>query len=81
MNLERRNLAQILNDAKIDYYREYQRLYAMFYEITLNSYGNTLRDHCSERFDYIPFRGTCICLDDFEDFYNIKFEKIPRTSI
>lgn len=76
----RRNFAQILEEAKIDIRREYDRLYSSFFlQKTYDGMGNNLSlyDHCQMNFINIPFRGTCLTLDDFDDFYNIHFEKIP----
>ena len=42
-------------------------------------YGNcySLKEHCAMNFINIPFRGTCLSLDDFDDFYDIHFERVP----
>lgn len=79
--MERRNFAQILKEAKVDIRREYDRLYANFY--LHNSYNvegrmRSLRDYCASQFGEIPFRGTCVNLDDFDDFYGFHFEKNPK---
>ncbi len=76
--MERKNLSQILKDAKIDYKREYSRLYELFYETEIDSMRNVLRDACAANFWNIPIRGTCLSLDDFDDFYEINFEKKPE---
>lgn len=78
--MERRNLAQILDDAEIIIEREYERLYCSFYRQKIfDGFGNnmSLYEYCQMNFINIPFRGTCLLLDDFEDFYNIHFERSP----
>lgn len=78
--MERRNLAQILEDAEISIEREYERLYSSFYrQRTFDGFGNNLSlyEYCQMNFISIPFRGTCLTLDDFEDFYNIHFDRNP----
>ena len=37
----------------------------------------TLKDFRALNFGNLPFRGTCISLDDFDDFYGYHFEKVP----
>ena len=76
--MERKNFAQVLKAAKIDYKREYRRLYDMFYESEINQEKNVLRDACATNFWNMPIRGTCLSLDDFDDYYEIKFEKEPE---
>ena len=78
--MERRNFAQILEAADIDIKREYDRLYSSFYlQKIQDMYGNcySLKEHCVANFINYPFRGTCLSLDDFDDFYDIHFEKVP----
>lgn len=78
--MERRNFAQILEAANIDIKREYDRLYSSFYlQKNYDMYGNcySLKEHCAMNFINIPFRGTCLSLDDFDEFYDIHFEKVP----
>ena len=78
--MERRNFAQILKEAKVDIRREYDRLYSLFYlnkTFQLNNSMLSLRDYCACYFYSLPFRGTCLNLDDFDDFYGFNFEKVP----
>lgn len=78
--MSRRNFAQILEEAKIDVRREYDRLYSSFYlQKVIDDFGNnlSLSEYCQVNFINIPFRGTCLTLDDFDSFYNIHFEKVP----
>ena len=76
--MERRNLSQILKDAKIDYRREYDRLYEIFYELGTGKKDQVLRDACANAFWNMPMRGTCLSLDDFDEVYGIHFEKEPH---
>ena len=50
----------------------------MFYESEINQEKNVLRDACAANFWNMPIRGTCLSLDDFDDYYEIKFEKEPE---
>ena len=79
--MSRRNFAQILEEANIDIRREYDRLYGSFFlQKTFDGMGNSLSlyEYCQMNFINIPFRGTCLTLDDFDDVYNIHFEKVPN---
>ena len=78
--MERQNIAQILKEAKIDIRREYDRLYSLFYlnrQCQVNNELISLRDYCAYSFFSMPFRGTCLSLDDFDDYYGFHFEKVP----
>ena len=66
--MPRRNFLQILQDAKIDIKREYQRLFDLFYTQSAPDYNGryqTLRQVCENNFLIVPFRGTCLSLNDF----------------
>lgn len=79
--MSRRNFAQVLKEAKVDIRREYDRLYASFYlHKVYNVAGRmeSLREYCASQFGLFPFRGTCVNLDDFDDFYGFSFEKDPE---
>ena len=76
--MPRRNFLQILQDAKIDIKREYQRLFDLFYTQSAPDYNGryqTLRQVCENNFLIVPFRGTCLSLNDFDDFYNYNLEE------
>ncbi len=78
--MSRISFSQVLKSASIDIRREYDRLYGMFFlqRFQENQYKQIcLRDYCAENFIRLPFRGTCISLDDFDDFYGYHFEKVP----
>ena len=76
----RRNFAQILKDAKIDIKTEYQKLYGMLYDRTIqvsNSNRISAYDELSERFIGFYFRGTCLSIDEFNDLHDFHFGKDP----
>ena len=78
--MKRIPFSQVLKNASIDIRREYDHLYGFFYlQKMADGTGNyvSLRDSCAANFIRLPFRGTCISLDDFDDFYGYSFEKIP----
>lgn len=76
----RRNFAQILKGAKIDIKAEYQKLYGLLYDRSIQV-SNTTRisayDELSERFIGFHFRGTCLSIDEFNDLYEFHFEREP----
>lgn len=79
--MERRNFAQILKEAKVDIRREYDRLFSLFYlqkYTDANGKEYNLRDYCACFFGNCPFRGTCLTLDDFDEFYKFHFEQSPK---
>mgnify|MGYP005786695159 CR=1 FL=1 len=76
--MKRKNFAQILEAAGIDIKREYSRLYKLFYrQKSQDMYGNycSLKEHCAANFMNVPFRKTCLSLNDFDDCHNSHFEK------
>lgn len=76
----RRNFAQILRDAKVDIKREYQKLYGMLYDRSIQvSSTNSISayDELSERFSGFFFRGTCLSIDEFNDLHGFHFKKEP----
>lgn len=76
----RRNFAQILKDAKIDIKLEYQKLYGLLYDRSIqvsNTNRISVYDELSERFIEFYFRGTCLSIDEFNDVYEFHFEKDP----
>ena len=77
----RRNFAQILKDAKIDIKAEYQKLYGLLFDRSIQV-SNTKRisayDELSDYFINFSFRGTCLSIDEFNDFYGFHFEREPK---
>ena len=43
-----------------------------------SEFNISFRDICEQNFDHLPFKGTCITLRDFDDYYGFKFEKEPK---
>ena len=80
--MKRIPFSQVLKTAAIDIRREYDRLYGMFcvqkFQDMVGA-GSSLKDYCATYFVRLPFRGTCVSLDDFDDFYGYSFEKNPST--
>ena len=77
----RRNFLQVLQEKNVDLKREYQRLYELFYiqkAPDMQGICYTLKDFCEGNFLNVPFRRTCLSLEDFDDTYNYHFEKIPH---
>lgn len=76
----RRNFAQILKDAKIDVKVEYQKLYGMLYDRSIqvsNTSWISAYNEFSTYFIAFHFRGTCLSLDEFNDLHGFHFEKDP----
>ena len=72
----RRNFVQVLESAGVDIQREYERLLTMFY--MEQSSGDSVADEIEDEFYKIPFKGTCISLDDFDRTHGFQFETNPR---
>lgn len=76
----RRNFAQILKEANIDIKMEYQKLYGMLYDRSIQV-SNTKRisayDELSDYFIGFYFRGTCLSIEEFNETYGFHFEKEP----
>ena len=79
--MKRVPFSQILNNASIDIAREFARLYKMFFTVKhQNGLGgeSTLRDYCAVNFSRLPFRKTCISLDDFDFVYGFNFKSVDQ---
>lgn len=74
--MKRIPFSQVLKNASVDIEKEYSRLYEMFYNQRLFD-NYTLYDICEENFMRLPFRGTCISLEDFEESHGIDFCESP----
>ena len=73
------HFSQVLKNANIDLRREYERLYSMLYLWKISIMGqDTLFDLCKSTFSIIPFRGTCVSLDDFIEVHHLVFVEKPR---
>ena len=77
----RRNFAQILKESQIDIKAEYQKLYGMLYDRSIQV-SNTKRisayDEISDYFVSFYFRGTCLSINEFNDIHGFHFEKEPE---
>lgn len=74
--MERRPFAEILANEKLDLKLEYIRLSVIFN--AKDNDGYSLREVCEKHFLEMPFRGTCLGLEDFEKCNNIVFEIRPN---
>lgn len=77
----RRNFAQVLREAKIDPKAEYQKLYGMLYDRSVqvsNTNRISVYDELSERFIGFYFRGTCLSIEEFNELHGFHFEKNPK---
>ena len=77
----RRNFAQILKDAKIDVKVEYQKLYGMLYDRSIqvsNTSWISAYDEFSTYFIAFHFRGTCLSLDEFHIRHNNADPQSPK---
>ena len=78
--MERRNFLQILNEKGISPIREYERLYGLFYTCPIQeANGNcyTLKDYVAWNFLDVPFRKTCLSIEDFDSTYGFHFVEKP----
>lgn len=78
--MKRIPFSQVLKSAAIDIRREYSRLYELFFVQKYYEFMGkelTLWDCCARDFLSFPFRGTCVSLEDFDDFYGYRFERNP----
>ena len=77
----RRNFAQILKEAKIDIKSEYQKLYGMLFDRTIQVSSTkwiSVHDELSSHFLEFYFRGTCLSLEEFDDINGFHFDKEPN---
>lgn len=76
----RQDFAQILKDAKIDIRVEYQKLYGMLLDRSIDVLGGkriSVYDELSDNFIGFYFRGTCLSIDEFDNMHGFHFEKEP----
>lgn len=76
----RRNFAEVLQSGNIDIKKEFSRLYTLFYNSEENNTYSwqSLYNCINNNFARIPFRGTCLTLDDFNNEYDFKFNVDPE---
>lgn len=68
----RRVFADVLKSGGVDIEKEYYRLYDAFYDRRIG-----IHNSCAGYFMEMPFRGTCVSLEDFDEFYGFNFESNP----
>lgn len=72
----RRSFAEVLKNGKVDIADEFLRLYVLFYKP--NEYGDksdrSIYWCINRNFKAVPFRGTCLTLDDFDNHYGFDFD-------
>ncbi len=76
----RRNFAQILKSAKIDPKIEYQKLYSMLFDRSIQVSPSKMISAFDEMSDYFSgfyFRGTCLSIEEFNDLYGFHFDREP----
>lgn len=72
----RRIFADILKNKKINFEKEYERLYDLFFNHIDGR--SSVRDIVEVRFQTLPFKRTCTSLDDFDDEFGFVFEEEPE---
>lgn len=77
--MDRKNMDQILHEARINPAIEYMRLHDMFYKFSYEFCDEVhLYDACKDSFWDMPFRGTCISIADYNDYYGFAFQNDPH---
>lgn len=69
----RKTFADVLKSGGVDIEKEYLRLLRSFYD---NRIG--LSNQCAGYFMQMPFRGTCVSLEDFDAVYGFNFSPSPK---
>lgn len=72
----RRTFAQALKNGKIDIKDEYSKLYELFY-FEDDRDGKSIRDYVDRNMINLPFRDTCLTLDEFDEKYDFNFTENP----
>lgn len=73
----RRTFADVIKNGQINFDNEYSKFYNMFYKA--NRSGYSIASLVNERFLQIPFRGTCMSLEEFDEIFGFYFEESPNT--
>lgn len=69
----RRNFAEILRGAGVNVAAEYRSLYMLVFQ----RYG--FYSYVKSQFESVPFRGTCVTLDDFNGRFGFDFGSVKET--
>lgn len=78
--MSRLPFSQVLKSASVDIRKEYDRLYELFYVQDIADISGrvfTIVDLCEDNFINLPFIGTCLTLDDFDETYGFHFYEDP----
>lgn len=81
VNVLRKNFAQILKSANIDLKAEYQKLYSMLFDRSIQvsaSKAISAFDEMSDCFAGFYFRGTCLSIEEFNDLHGFHFDRDPE---
>lgn len=73
--MERRPFSEVLQNASVDFRKEYDRLFFLFYGHS-GPYDSIAQQIDSLFYQYIH-KGTCLTLADFDETYNFHFEQNP----
>ena len=74
----RRSFAQILKEGNINVKNEYDKLYSLLHEPLFLNGDKSLYDIISNNITRLPFRGTCLSLEEFDEKYGFHFTKKPE---
>ncbi len=74
----RRSFAQVLKEGNISIRREYDKLFALLHEPLFSNSDISLFDVISKNITRLPFRGTCLSLEEFDEKYGFNFVKKPE---
>lgn len=72
----RRNFAEVLKSGRVDYKKEYVKLYSLLFDERIESgYNNkvSLYDLFDDNFSTFYFHGTCLSLEEFDEQYGFAF--------
>ena len=72
----RRNFAQILKSGKVDYKKEYKKLYELLFITKVKNVrgiSSTLHEIFAQSFIWFYFRGICLSLKEFDEKYGFIF--------
>ena len=74
------HFSNVIKRETIDLWKEYKRLYYLFYEEKgLGDQRTTLFDFVTSNFSYLPFVDTCIDFEDFNRTYGYNYDVFPES--
>ena len=73
----RRNFAQILQSGKVDYKKEYKKLYDLLFggEMDINGEYHSTYTELSDSFTSFYFHGTYLTLQEFDEENGFNFDR------